>query len=421
MEIYELPQGIKGMKTLDKSAFRKICKVSALKLHCKDISKVKTKILKKRMLKIQKVKPVIELDDNDPDKNTHKLILFKPEITTADDFTQEEKSIFKGNDIHYEKLEFYDLELSFDNLSAKEVIRAILPDDIIDSVSGFSIIGHIAHLNLKREVLDYKHIIGEVILDKNSHSGIRTVINKLDSIDNTYRNFQMELLAGEEDYVTVSKENDCSFQFDFSKVYWNTRLVGEHRYIVDLLEKTDVLYDVFAGVGPFSIPAAKKGVTVLANDLNPDSYKALNDNITLNKVKPDKIQTFNMDGRDFICNVVKQDFKKRLENQDCENEFHLTMNLPALAIEFMDAFKDLFKDEEIAIAPEKLPVVHCYCFTKDTENAEKDVIERAESIIGMKLPAECKVRYVRNVAPNKEMMCIKFRLFPELVSLVTGR
>jgi tRNA (guanine37-N1)-methyltransferase len=42
--------------------------------------------------------------------------------------------------------------------------------------------------------------------------------------------------------------------------------------------------DVFAGVGPFAIPTAKKGCIVYANDLNPMSYKYLLENISLNKV-----------------------------------------------------------------------------------------------------------------------------------------
>lgn len=39
-----------------------------------------------------------------------------------------------------------------------------------------------------------------------------------------------------------------------------------------------------AGVGPFSIPAVKKGAIVYANDLNPASYESLCENIKLNKV-----------------------------------------------------------------------------------------------------------------------------------------
>lgn len=79
------------------------------------------------------------------------------------------------------------------------------------------------------KLIKFKHadlvlnlISGQVILDK--HRTIKTVVNKLKSIDSEFRNFKMELLAGEQDYTTTVKEHGCTFTFDFSKVYWNTKL-----------------------------------------------------------------------------------------------------------------------------------------------------------------------------------------------------
>ena len=70
-------------------------------------------------------------------------------------------------------------------------------------------------------------LTGDVLLDK--INAVRTVVNKLNIIDNTYRNFQMELLAGENNFITVVKEHGMSYEFDFSKVYWNSRL-GKHDF-----------------------------------------------------------------------------------------------------------------------------------------------------------------------------------------------
>jgi len=53
---------------------------------------------------------------------------------------------------------------------------------------------------------------------------------------------------------------------------------------VRLFKPEDVVADIFAGVGPFAIPAAKKGCAVFANDLNPISAKYLMENVDENRV-----------------------------------------------------------------------------------------------------------------------------------------
>ncbi len=79
-------------------------------------------------------------------------------------------------------------------------------------------------------------------------------------------------------------EGDCVLRFNWAKVYWNSRLQTEHARLVDLFKEGEAVCDVMAGVGPFALPAGKKGVFVYANDLNPASYEALSENIRRNKV-----------------------------------------------------------------------------------------------------------------------------------------
>ena len=47
-----------------------------------------------------------------------------------------------------------------------------------------------------------------------------------------------------------------------AQVYWNSRLEKEHQRLVDEFRPGQVVADVMAGIGPFAIPAAKKGCTV---------------------------------------------------------------------------------------------------------------------------------------------------------------
>ncbi len=88
---------------------------------------------------------------------------------------------------------------------------------------------------------------------------------------------------------------------------------------------------------------------------------------------------------------------------------NVLMNLPASALTFLDAFVHAF-DRSTWKAP--LPTIHCYCFSKEKDYAA-DVISIAETTMGCKLP-DAKVVVVRDVAPQKLMLCLTFRV-PEEV------
>ena len=249
-------------------------------------------------------------------------------------------------------------------------------------------------------------MLGQVILDK--QPGIETVVNKVANIDETFRFFKMDILAGKDDMITNVKENGCTFTFDFSKVYWNSRLHTEHKRIIDILKSNDIVLDVFAGVGPFAIPACRKGCNLHANDLNPNAYSALINNAKENKAK--NLQAYCLDGREFIKRVVTKliiDYK----GQEGPIVSHVIMNLPAIAVEFLDVFKGLFASLPLnARSATVLPKIHCYCFSKSIDPI-RDAVQKVEQFLGSELQANCyDVFNVRDVAPNKAMMRVSFDL-----------
>ena len=145
----------------------------------------------------------------------------------------------------------HQITIDYEWYTAEQVLSALLPsggaaessvDGTNTSANGtptsYTTIGHLAHLNLRDSYLPYRFLIARVILDKNAQT-LRTVVNKLDSIDNEFRFFAMELLAGEPDYTVTSNESGCLFTFDFRKVYFNSRLHTEHARIVSLLRRGD--------------------------------------------------------------------------------------------------------------------------------------------------------------------------------------
>ncbi|KAA3476975.1 tRNA (guanine(37)-N1)-methyltransferase 2-like isoform X3 [Gossypium australe] len=111
--------------------------------------------------------------------------------------------------------------------------------------------------------------------------------------------------AGESDMVTEVKQYGATFKLDYSLVYWNSRLEHEHIRLVSQFRPGETICDMFAGIGPFAIPAAQKGCLVYANDLNPDSIHYLKINAKINKVD-DCVVAYNMDARKFISHLMAE-------------------------------------------------------------------------------------------------------------------
>ena len=104
--------------------------------------------------------------------------------------------------------------------------------------------------------------------------------------------------------VTEVKQYEATFKLDYSLVYWNSRLEQEHIRLVSLFQPGETICDMFAGIGPFAIPAAQKGCLVYANDLNPDSVHYLKINAKINKIDG-YVFAYNMDARKFISQLME--------------------------------------------------------------------------------------------------------------------
>ncbi|EDK46347.1 conserved hypothetical protein [Lodderomyces elongisporus NRRL YB-4239] len=427
------------MQTLDRSFFKKDIPLIAAKFSKPQYLPKFIKLCADEIINVPNIKHIVTINDS-------KAILLKDSITKLEDCSPETQEKFKEFGI---ELEPYTLHLDYWFWKSDEILNAIIPKVGNEDVpSGFTAAGHLAHLNLRDEYKKYGKIIGEVILDKNP--AIKTVVDKKNTIKNEFRTFPIELLAGEENYVVEQTESGCKFTFDFSKVYWNSRLAREHERLIEKFGPGEVVGDVMAGVGPFAVPSGKKGTIVLANDLNPESYKYLQQNIEQNKVES-FVKAYNIDGRKFIEDAaqilsqfaqrpIEKRVTKRVKDKSGHKSIkqtetitvqvpkfyhHFVMNLPDSALTFLDAYIGLYsKTPEIKDEPGfKLPWIHVHCFEK-FEPQEEPTDEELHRRIWVKI---CKlVNYeldmskmefheVRMVSPTKPMFCVSFQL-PEEVA-----
>ncbi|KAK7419334.1 tRNA(m(1)G37)methyltransferase [Neonectria magnoliae] len=449
MNLFRAPAAVRAAKTLDRALFARTLNAAAASIR-------ENKLLSKYRKELEKTNEVLFLDkfnpilpDPDPTLASQgkKCLVLTPQVkpSSPETWSPVLQEAAKSGDL---KIIPYNVEISYDFWSYIDVLKAILPEELQDEIpSGFNTVGHVAHLNIRSQYLPYKKLIAEVLLDKNPN--IRTVINKVDNVgsENEFRTFAYEVLGGPDDLNVEVNEAGCVFKFDYSKVYWNSKLDTEHKRITSLFKPGEVVADVMAGIGPFAVPAGKKGVFVWANDKNPESYRYLEDAIRKNKVS-EYVKPFNCDGHEFVHQaadlvleaskrgdyaVIKPPKQPRNSTAPAPAPIrvavpptisHFVMNLPASAIEFLHNYRGLYHGREELFAPHtetKLPMIHVHCFSvkADDETPLIDICHRIKKEIGVLLkPGEAEndgevlIYDVRDVAPAKRMFCATFRLPP---------
>ena len=165
---------LKGIKELDKSLFKVNVELPGIKIKKNDYSNAK-RLLKPYLFEsLISTKRIIDANSSE----SFKYILLDPETFNFDSLDESaKKELAKyissdSNEVNQEKISKYvdqlPVELNYDDFKYEEVIKAIIPDELLNDHVGaksYSIIGHIAHFNLRDKILDYKNIIGKILIN----------------------------------------------------------------------------------------------------------------------------------------------------------------------------------------------------------------------------------------------------------------
>jgi tRNA (guanine37-N1)-methyltransferase len=261
----------------------------------------------------------------------------------------------------------------------KETLSEILsPKDSAYVYSSYDIVGDIAIIRLTEKSSKYGRGIAHAIMAV--HKNVKTVLAQTSSVSGEFRLRKLEYVAGENKTHTVHRESGCLFSVDVEKCYFSPRLFYERMRIARLVKDGEIVVNMFAGVGCFSILIAKhaKAEKIYSIDVNPVAIQHMRENVRVNRAYGKVIP---------ILGDAKEVVKEKL----CHVADRVLMPLPEKALEYLPYALSALKETG--------GWVHYYDFEHAKRNedaAEKVRLRVSEKLRSLgatfKIPFGCIVR-----------------------------
>jgi tRNA (guanine37-N1)-methyltransferase len=233
----------------------------------------------------------------------------------------------------------------------KQVLRSILtPEETAQVYSAFDQVGDIVIIKIPTDLSTKKEVIAKTMLANVKTA--KAVFAQVSAVKGDYRVRDLEFLAGENRTITEYKEHACRFKVDVAKTYFSPRLSTERLRIAKMVGDNEIIVNMFAGVGTYSVVIARTNKTcrVYSIDSNLAASELDKINAKLNKVH-DRIVS--------ICGDASEVIKEQLVGQ----ADRVLMPLPERAREFI---------EPAVLALKPQGIVHYFAHVKaDNKKASK--------------------------------------------------
>ena len=247
----------------------------------------------------------------------------------------------------------------------------------------YDIVGDIAIVRVPEAHRHLGKLIAEAIMD--THREVKSVWRQVSSVSGDYRLRGLEFLLGEKTTETLYKEHGCVYKTDLRKAYFSPRLSYERLRIAKLIQPEEVVLNMFAGVGCYSIAIAKHSqpLKVYSVDVNPSAVQYLRENIRRNRVAD-------------VVVAIQGDAKTVTEKELQNVADRALMPLPEKAYEYLDY-------TVLALKPTG-GWIHYYGF--EYANKNEDPVKKAKTKVSEKMRRLCKEfqvefgRIVRPIGPR---------------------
>jgi len=205
----------------------------------------------------------------------------------------------------------------------RKLLSEFLPsDELVYVTNSYDVVGDIAILRLTGKSRKHGQIIAKAIMSVNKN--VKTVLAQTSPVCGDFRLRKLEYIAGENKTVTVHTESECLFSVDVRECYFSPRLFYERMRIAERVEKGEIIVNLFAGVGCFSIIIAKHSNVekLFSIDVNPAAVQNMQENVRLNRVYGKVV-------------LILGDAKDVIEKRLCHVTDRVLMPLPQKAFEYL--------------------------------------------------------------------------------------
>ncbi len=168
--------------------------------------------------------------------------------------------------------------------SVKE--EGYLPVELIDRLPRhWRRVGTVGIIELHSSLLPWRKQIGQSYLA--GLSELTTVMQKVGVTTAKIRTPGFEILAGDNNTVTLHKELGCKFWLDALKLTFSTGNHAERQRLIEITTEGEHIIDMFACVGNLSLPIGVHHPTVHIKgiEINPYAYSFLEKNIQINHLE----------------------------------------------------------------------------------------------------------------------------------------
>jgi len=206
------------------------------------------------------------------------------------------------------------------------------PEELKLVYKSYDIIGDIAVIRVPEKLVHQSTIIAEAIFQL--HSNVKAVWRQSSAVYGRFRLRKLDHVAGEMRTLTTYKEHGCIFSVDLKSCFFSPRLSHERMRITGLVHNGEVIVNMFAGVGSFSMVIAKhsQAKRVFSIDVNPEAVGFMRENILLNHVL-NRVIPVEGDSK----TIIKERLRKTADR--------ILMPLPEKAFEYLDYGIEALKPE----------------------------------------------------------------------------